>query len=56
MEPKKNLKEYIREVQEREAAKAMSNEGLRLLKRVIENEQIRRAVAERIKQLADTLQ
>lgn len=56
MEPTKNLKDYIREVQERENAKAMSDEALKELKQIIENEQIRREVVKHIQMLASMIQ
>lgn len=56
METIKNLKDYIREVQERENTKAMSDEALKELKQVIENEQIRREVVKHIQRLADMMQ
>lgn len=54
MEPTKNLKDYIKKVQEREDAKAMTDEALKELKKTIENEQIRRAVVRHIEALTNT--
>lgn len=56
MEPTKNLKDYIKEVQERENVKAMTDEELKELKQTIENEQVRRAVVDNIQKLANMLQ
>lgn len=55
MEPTKNLRDYIKEVQERENAKAMTDDALEELKKIIEEEQIRRAVVKHIQELANML-
>lgn len=51
----KEFEELIRRVENRDAAKQMSNEELRYLKRAIDNEIIRREVVKHIQTLANQL-
>lgn len=55
MEPTKGLKDYIKAVEERDNAKAMSDEALEELKQIIEAEQVRRTVVKHIQKLANML-